>query len=437
MKILVIGSGGREHALSWKIARSPKCEKLYCAPGNGGISQSAEIVDIKAEDIDGLLNFAKAKNIDLTVVGPEGPLVAGIVNTFEKNGLTIFGPSKELAALEGSKVFAKELMKRMGVPTADFRVFDKSEEAFRYLDTRKPPVVVKADGLCAGKGVVVATTIEEAKLAVGIMMVDKAFGDAANKIIIEDCLIGEEASIIVISDGKNIVPLASSQDHKRIFDGDRGPNTGGMGAYSPAPAVTDDVFKKVMDTVIRPVIFGLAKEGALYKGALYAGIMLTTDGPKALEFNVRFGDPETQAIIPRLKSDLVDVMYKAAKGELGSYGLEWDRRPCVSVVIASGGYPEKYDKGVEIRGIDEVRKMKDVVIFHAGTKSGRRATDGKDTFITNGGRVLNVTALGSDIAGAIDNCYEAVNKIHFERRHFRRDIGYRALKVWDERRGAI
>ncbi|MFA6078928.1 MAG: phosphoribosylamine--glycine ligase [Candidatus Omnitrophota bacterium] len=429
MKILVIGSGGREHALVWKIAKSPKCEKVYCAPGNGGISQSAELVNIKADDINGLLDFAKSKNIDLTVVGPEGPLAAGIVDLFENNGMTIFGPSKALAALEGSKVFSKELMRRMGVPTADFRIFDKSEDALEYLDTRKAPVVVKADGLCAGKGVVVAKTIEEAKMAVRMMMVDKMFGDAGSKIIIEDCLAGEEASIIVISDGKTIVPLASSQDHKRIFDGDKGPNTGGMGAYSPAPVVTDEIFKKVMDTVIRPVIQGLAKEGSLYKGVLYAGIMLTMDGPKALEFNVRFGDPETQAIMPRLKSDLVDCMYRAAKGELGLYALEWDKRPCVSVVIASGGYPGKYDKGVEIKGIDEVRKMKDVVIFHAGTRQGRRATDGKDTYITNGGRVLNVTALGSGIAEAIDNCYEAVGRIQFERQHFRRDIGYRALKA--------
>ena len=428
MKILVIGSGGSEHALCWKIAQSPKCKKLYCAPGNGGISEIAELVDIKAEDIGGLIKFAKEKKTDLTVVGPESPLVAGIVDRFEKEGLRIFGPKKDCALLEGSKVFSKELMKKWGVPTSDFKVFEKSDEALKYLAAKKPPIVVKADGLCAGKGVVVCKTIDEAKNAVEDMMVRKIFGDAAKKIIIEDCLIGEEASIIVIADGKNVVPLASSQDHKRVFNGDKGQNTGGMGAYSPAPIVTNPLFKEIMDKVIYPMINGLANEGKPYKGALYAGIMVTKEGPKVLEFNARFGDPETQAILPRLKSDLVGAMEASIDGKLKDYKLDWDPRPCVSVVMASGGYPGDYEKGIEITGVDYAKALKDVVIFHAGTKAGRRASDGNSTFLTNGGRVLNVTALGSDIKDAVQNCYDAVDKIRFDRMHYRRDIGFKAIK---------
>ena len=429
MKILVIGSGGREHALCWKIAKSKLCDKLYCAPGNGGISETAELVDIKADDITGLLNFAKEKEIDLTVVGPEAALVAGIVDKFESEGLKIFGPSKSRAIIEGSKVFSKELMKRWSVPTADFRVFDNADEALKYLAANNAPLVMKADGLCAGKGVLVCSTIASAKDAVNEMMVKRSFGDAANKIIIEECLIGEEASIIVVSDGKNTVPLASSQDHKRVFDGDKGPNTGGMGAYSPAPVVTDAVFKEIMYKVISPMIKGMAEEGKPYKGVLYAGIMLTKEGPKVLEFNVRFGDPETQAIMPRLESDLVDLMMRSIEGRLENYSLDWDPRPCVSVVAASGGYPGNYEKGIKIKGVDLVRPLKDVVIFHAGTKTGRRATDGSSTFLTNGGRVLNVTALGSDIKDAINNCYNALGKISFDRMHYRRDIGFRAVKI--------
>lgn len=429
MKILVIGSGGREHALCWKIAKSKLCDKLYCAPGNGGISETAELVNIKADDITGLLNFAKEKKIDLTVVGPEAALVAGIVDKFESEGLKIFGPSKSRAIIEGSKVFSKELMKRWGVPTADFRVFDNAADALKYLAGKQAPLVVKADGLCAGKGVLVCSTIASAKDAVNEMMVKRSFGDAANKIIIEECLIGEEASIIVVSDGKNTVPLASSQDHKRVFDGDKGPNTGGMGAYSPAPVVTDAVFREIMDKVISPMIKGMAEEGKPYKGVLYAGVMLTKEGPKVLEFNARFGDPETQAIMPRLESDLVDLMMRSIEGRLKDYLLLWDPRPCVSVVVASGGYPGNYEKGVEIKGLDLVRPIKDVVIFHAGTKTGRRITDGSNTFLTTGGRVLNVTALGSDIKDAIDNCYNALGKISFNRMHYRRDIGFRAVKI--------
>jgi phosphoribosylamine--glycine ligase len=428
VKILVVGGGGREHALCWKIAKSPKCEKLYCAPGNGGISQVAELVNINADDIDSLLKFSEKKKIDLTIVGPEIPLAKGIVDIFQKNGLRIFGPAKELALIEGSKVFSKELMKRFGIPTADFKVFDNIDKAIQYLDTRIGPIVVKADGLCAGKGVIVARTIEEAKIAVTDMMVGRVFGSAADKVIIEDCLVGEEASIIVISDGTNVVPLASSQDHKRIYDGDKGPNTGGMGAYSPAPVVTDALFKKVIDEVIYPVIRGLAGDGKRYVGALYAGIMITSSGPKVLEFNARFGDPETQAIMPRLKSDLVDVMERAIDGKLEGCKLDWDWRYCVSVALVSGGYPGAYEKGAEIKGVDDAESAKNVVVFHAGTKAGKRSTDKSDTFITDGGRVLNVTALGTDIKSAVDSCYEAAGKIHFDKMHYRKDIGYRAIK---------
>ncbi len=428
MRILVIGSGGREHALCWKIAKSPECEKLYCAPGNGGISEIAELVDIKADDITGLLNFALENKIDLTVVGPEVPLVAGIVDKFEARALRIFGPSGACARLEGSKVFAKELMKKLSIPTADFKVFENSDEALEYLKTKTLPVVVKADGLSAGKGVRVCKTSSDAKAAIKDMMVKKVFGAAADKIIIEECLTGEEASIIVIADGKNVVPLASSQDHKRIFDGDNGLNTGGMGAYSPAPVVTDSLFKEVMDRVIYPVIRAMAEKGTPYKGPLYAGIMVTKEGLKVLEFNTRFGDPETQAIMPRLKSDLVKIIGRVIDRKLGDCRLEWDERPCVSVVVASGGYPGDYEKGIEIKGIEDAKALKDVVIFHAGTKAGRRLTDGNSAFITSGGRVLNVTALGSNIKNAIENCYNAVGKIRFDRMYFRRDIGFRAIK---------
>lgn len=427
MNILVIGSGGREHAICWKIAQSQKCGKLYCAPGNGGISEVAQLVDIRSDDVEALLKFAKENKIDLTVVGPEAPLVVGIVDRFEEEGLRIFGPRKACAMLEGSKVFAKEVMKRSDVPTADFEVFESCESALKYLEQKDPPLVIKADGLCAGKGVVVCKTIAEAKDALKEMMVKKIFGDAAKKVIIEECLIGEEASIIVIVDGKNVVSMASSQDHKRILDGDKGPNTGGMGAYSPAPIVTEQLFKEIMDRVIFPIVNTLAKDGKPYKGALYAGIMVTESGPKVLEFNVRFGDPETQAILPRLKSDIVELMERAIDGGLGGYVPEWDERPCVSVVVAAGGYPGNYDKGMEIKDLEPAKALKDVVIFHAGTKKGRRAADGNTTFITNGGRVLNVTALGGDIKDAIDNCYNAVGKVHFEGMQYRRDIGYRAV----------
>lgn len=422
MKILVVGSGGREHALVWKIAQSKRVKKIFCAPGNAGIAQLAECVDISADNIDKLLAFAKDNKIDLTVVGPEVPLVVGIVDEFQKNNLKIFGPNKELANLEGSKIFAKEQMRKFAVPTADFEVFNNMQKALDYLDKKNIASVVKADGLAAGKGVFVCKDKKEAAGAIKIIMQDKSFGNAGEKIIIEDCLEGEEASILVITDGQTILPLASSQDHKRIFDNDKGPNTGGMGAYSPAPIVSDKLFKEIQEKVFQPLIFGLSKEGKKFNGLLYAGLMITKNGPKVLEFNVRFGDPETQAILPRLKSDLVEIFEAAIEGKLKDTRLNWDSRVCVSVVLASGGYPGDYQKGKEISGLDKVNKLKDVVIFHAGTLK-------KDSkILTNGGRVLNISALASTIKEAQAKAYEAVKLINFEEMYYRKDIGYRAIK---------
>jgi phosphoribosylamine--glycine ligase len=422
MRILVIGSGGREHALVWKIAQSRLVEKIFCAPGNGGIADLAECIDVRTEDIQNLLRFVKKEKIDLTVVGPEAALAAGIVDEFINYKLKVFGPQKKAAALESSKVFAKELMAKYNVPTANFKVFDNADSAERHIESIGAPCVIKADGLAAGKGVVVAKTVDEAKAAIKSMMREKIFGTAGNKVIIEECLEGQEASILVFTDSKNLTPLASSQDHKRVFDGDTGPNTGGMGAYSPAPAVTQQLFAEILGKVIYRTIDGLAKEGIMYRGVLYAGIMLTKEGPKTLEFNVRFGDPETQAILPRLQSDIVEVMLTVCTDKLSRFkALTWDSRACVCVVAASKGYPGEYEKGKEISGLEEAAKMNDVVVFHAGTKK----LTGK--YITNGGRVLGVTGLGNTIKEAIETTYEAVEKISFEGMHYRRDIGRKAM----------
>ncbi|MDD5166959.1 MAG: phosphoribosylamine--glycine ligase [Candidatus Omnitrophica bacterium] len=431
MRILVIGSGGREHALVWSIAQSGLTDKIFCAPGNGGIARQAECIDIKAEDIPALLDFVKKEKIDFTIVGPEAPLSSGIVDEFNSRKLKIFGPQKKAAQLEASKVFAKELMAKYKVPTADFKVFDNAGEANKYIDKRGVPCVIKADGLAQGKGVVVARTIDEAKQAVNSMMQEKIFGAAGNKIIIEDCLEGEEASILVFTDSKGVIPLASAQDHKRVFDNDQGPNTGGMGAYSPAPVVTQGLFKEILDKIIYRTIDGLAEEGIVYQGVLYAGVMITKDGPKALEFNVRFGDPETEAILPRMKSDLLEVMLATSENKLNKIkGLEWDNRSCVCVVCASGGYPGNYAKEKLISGLEEIDKMKDVVVFHSGTKQRKIYDVGQKTeieYLTNGGRVLGVTGLGNNIKEAIDKAYQAVAKINFSGMHYRRDIGRRAL----------
>jgi phosphoribosylamine--glycine ligase len=432
MKILIIGSGGREHALAWKIAQSKLVKKIFCAPGNGGISQQAECLEIKAEDVVGLLNFARKERIDFTLVGPEMPLSLGIVDEFEKAQLKVFGPNKKAAQLEASKVFAKEFMAKYEVPTADFQVFDNAKMAKIYLERIGRPCVVKADGLAQGKGVVVAKDIDEAVQAVDAMMEEKVFGSAGNQVIIEDCLEGQEASILVFTDAKEVIPLVSSQDHKRVFDNDEGPNTGGMGAYSPAPIITPEVFQEILEKIIYRTIDGLAKEGIIYKGVLYAGVMLTNEGPKVLEFNVRFGDPETQAIIPRLKSDLLEVALATSNEKLNKVaqagGLKWDERACVCVVCASGGYPGNYEKGKEISGLAEAAKMKDVVVFHAGTnKSTVLGPLSTAKYLTNGGRVLGVTGLGTNIKEAIAKTYQAVEKIHFAGMHYRKDIGRKAI----------
>jgi len=426
MRVLVIGSGGREDALVWKIAHSKLCDKIFCAPGNAGIAKYAECLDIKADDIWGLLVFARKEKIDLTVVGPEVSLSLGIVDEFTKYGLKIFGPNKAASGLEASKVFSKQLMAKYNIPTADFKIFDDYEQAKKYIEEREAPCVLKADGLAAGKGVFVTKTVEEAKQALDSIMQERIFGDAGNRVIIEDCLIGEEASILVITDSKEVIALASSQDHKRIFDHDHGPNTGGMGAYSPAPVVTSVLFKEILEGIVYKTIDGLVKEGLEYQGVLYAGIMITKEGPKVLEFNVRFGDPETQAILPRLKSDLLEVMLAASEKKLKKIGrLSWDSRACVCVVLASGGYPGKYEKGKEIFGLKDADKLQDIVVFHAGTKAIKG--DKKTAIVTNGGRVLGVTGLGDDIQGAMNRTYQAVEKINFKGMYYRRDIGQKAL----------
>jgi phosphoribosylamine--glycine ligase len=422
MKVLIIGSGGREHVLAWKLRQSPQLTKLYCAPGNGGIAEIAECVNIKAEDINALVEFAKGKTIDLTVVGPEAPLAAGIVDAFEKENLRIFGPTKRAAQLEGSKVFAKEFMYRYNIPTAGFEIFDSLKEAEAFLKKVDFPVVVKADGLAAGKGVVICNNLSEAQTALNEIMREKIFKEAGNRVVIEEYLKGEEASILALSDGMDYVILESSQDHKRIFDDDQGPNTGGMGAYSPAPAVTDPVLRKVESRIIDPVIRGMRREGNPFKGVLYAGIMITDRGPFVLEFNVRFGDPETQVVLPRLKNDLLEIIVAACEGRLSDTELSWDKRSCVCVVMSSGGYPGKYDTGKEIKGLEGFEKSTDTMIFHAGTKK-----EGKK-ILTAGGRVLGATSLGKNIEEAIDKAYRAVEQIQFDRRFFRRDIGAKAIR---------
>ena len=422
MKILIVGSGGREHALAWKISQSSKVDKIYCAPGNAGISENAECVNIKADDIAGLKKFAIDKKIDLSVVGPEVPLTAGIVDEFKLVGLNIFGPSKAAAKLEGSKIYAKEIMKKYGVPTAEFAEFTDEKSAIKYLQNSNIPVVIKADGLAAGKGVVVAQDFEEAEEAVHRMLVKKEFGEASSRIVIEECLVGEEASILAFSDGKHFTLMQSAQDHKRIFDNDMGPNTGGMGAYSPAPVVTGAVLDYVSKNVFKKMIDGMSKEGAPFVGVLYAGLMITKNGPKVLEFNVRFGDPETQPIMMRLKTDIIDIIEHILAGELDKINIEWEKKSAVCVVLSSKGYPGDHEKGKEIAGLDGIKQLKDAVVFHGGTS----LKDGK--IVTSGGRVLGVTALSDTIESAINRAYSVVHMVKFDGMHYRSDIGKKALK---------
>jgi phosphoribosylamine--glycine ligase len=421
MKILVVGGGGREHALVWKIAQSPKVTKIYCAPGNAGISEQATIVPIKANDLKGLLEFALKEKIDLTLVGPEDPLTQGIVDLFESKALLIFGANKKAAEIEGSKAYAKEMMKKYHIPTGVYEIFDNRNEAVEYIRKQGAPIVVKADGLAAGKGVIVCKTTEEAIRSVDKIMVEKIFGEAGNRVVIEEYLIGEEASYIAFTDGKAILPMASSQDHKPVFDGDRGPNTGGMGAYSPAPVVTDEVNEKIIEKVLRPIIYGMGEEGRPYKGVLYAGLMIHEGHPKVLEFNARFGDPETQPVLMRMKEDIVPILEACMKGTLSQHRIEWDKRASVCVVMASKGYPGDYEKGKVIKGLKEVSRMEGAFVFHAGTALK------EDQMITNGGRVLGVTGLGEDIPRAIEKAYQAVKKISWDGVHYRTDIGQRAL----------
>jgi phosphoribosylamine--glycine ligase len=422
MKILVVGSGGREHALVWKIKQSKKVDKIYCAPGNAGISRLADCVDISVTDVKKLLKFAKKEKIDLTVVGPESSLVVGIVDTFEKNGLRIFGPTMKAAELEGSKVFSKEFLQKYNIPSAEFKVFKDSDKAKKYIDSHGAPIVVKADGLAAGKGVIVAKTVEEAKQAVDLIMADKAFGKAGDTIIVESCLTGEEASFIAFTDGKTILPLPTSQDHKAVFEKDEGPNTGGMGAYSPAPVVTDEIADFVMNRVMLPTIKGLAAEGRPYKGMLYAGLMIDGDKINVLEFNCRFGDPEAQPLLMRLKSDIVDIFDAAIDGKLDRVEMKIDPRPTVCVVLSSGGYPGPYENGKVIKGLAKASECRGVEVFHAGTvrKQGR--------IVTNGGRVLGVTAVGNTLKEAIARAYSAVDEIKWTNSYCRRDIGEKALR---------
>lgn len=422
MKVLVVGSGGREHALVWKIAQSPLVKKIYCAPGNAGISAQAECINIKADDIPGLLDFASKNKVDLTVVGPELPLTLGIVDEFSKKGLKIFGPTKDGARIEGSKVFAKELMRRYGIPTAEFRTFTERNEALDYILEKGTPIVIKADGLAAGKGVVIVRSMNEARKAIDDIMVKKIFGDAGKKVVIEECIEGEEVSVICITDGEDFVLLPSSQDHKRLYDNDKGPNTGGMGAYSPVPFFNDSISKKVINRIIKPLISAFSKDGVKYTGALYAGLMMRKDNPYVLEFNCRFGDPETQPIMMTIKSDIVEIMLSTVEGRISKTRIESNNNSAVCVVMASGGYPGEYKKGFEIRGIDRVKELKDIVVFHAGSAF----KDGK--IITAGGRVLGVTGVGNDLNSAIDRTYKAVSMITWEGVHFRKDIGRKGIK---------
>jgi len=424
MKVLLIGSGGREHALAWKIAQSPLLTKLYAAPGNAGISQHAECVPIAPDNISGLLEFALREKIDLAVVGPEVPLVAGIWDQFNEKGLKVFGPARNTALLEGSKAFSKEMMTKYGVSTAGYEIFTNVKEAKHYVIEAEMPVVIKADGLAGGKGVVICDSSEYAVATLTQMMEEKKFGDAGSKVIIEKKLEGEELSILVLTDGKKIIPLASARDHKRAYDHDRGPNTGGMGAFSPSMKIPESEIGGIIDIAVRPILEGMARDGMPYRGVLYAGIMMTQDGPFVLEYNCRFGDPETEVILPRLKSDLLPVMMQIANGCLETESLEWYDKACITVVMASGGYPGHYEKGFPIRGLDAARGQQDVAVFHAGT-----AFNAQKQVVTAGGRVLAVTAWGDTLKAAHERVYQVITQIHFEGGFCRRDIGQKAIEV--------
>lgn len=422
MRILVIGGGGREHALVWKLAQSPQVDKIFVCPGNPGMKNLAECIALPLTDLEKVADFAQQEAIDLTVVGPEATLVAGIVDVFSKRGLAIFGPTAAAAEIEGSKAFSKQLMAKYGIPTAFFKVCEDIPTAKAYIEEKGAPIVVKADGLAAGKGVVVAMTKAEALAAVDDMMGDLKFGGAGARVVLEEYMEGEEASLLAFTDGETIVPMLAAQDHKRVNDGDEGPNTGGMGAYAPAPVMTDILKEKCVELVLKPTIEAMKAEGRPYKGCLYAGLMIKGDDIKVVEFNARFGDPETQVVLPLLASDLVDVMLACAQGRLGEIEVKWSDAATVCVVMASGGYPESYKQGLPITGLEAAGALPDTIVFHAGTKE----VDGE--IVTAGGRVLGITAIGKDIRAAKDKAYAAVEYIKFTDAHYRHDIAWRALK---------
>ena len=422
MKVLVIGGGGREHALAWKIHQSPKVTQVYCAPGNPGTIDIAENMDIAADDLENLLKFALDNKIDLTVVGPEQPLVMGICDLFRENGLRIFGPSSKAAQIEGSKAFCKDLMNKYRIPTAEFQTLHSPEDEVGILEKFKGRIVVKASGLAAGKGVLICKDSEEAKNAIKSIMVDKTFGDSGDEVVIEEFLEGQEVSVLAFTDGKTVIPLQSAQDHKAAYDGDQGPNTGGMGAYSPAPVLTDVLLEKVLNEILLPTVHAMEKEKCPYQGILYAGLMITDAGIKVLEFNARFGDPETQPLMMRMQSDIVPLFEACIDGNLQDQSVTWKSQSSVCVVMASEGYPGSYPKGKPISGLPDASALQDVKVFHSGTKND----DGK--IVTNGGRVLGVTAMGDDIKSAIQLAYDAVEKISWVGAHFRKDIGKRAIE---------
>ena len=417
MKILVVGSGGREHAIIWKLLQNKSVEKIYCAPGNAGIGQLAELVPIGAMEIDKLVAFAKEKAIDLTVIGMDDPLVAGVVDAFEAEGLRVFGPRKNAAIIEGSKAYSKELMKKYNIPTAGYETFDNYEAALEYVKNGSFPVVLKADGLALGKGVLICNTLEEAEDGLKTIMVDKKFGESGNKVVIEEFLTGPEVSILSFCDGKTVVPMVSAQDHKRAYDNDKGLNTGGMGTFSPSRVYTDEIADVCMKTIFRPTVDALNSEGRTFKGIIFFGLMLTAKGPRVIEYNARFGDPETQVVLPRLKTDLLDIFNACVDGTLDKLNVEWYDNAAACVILASGGYPESYKKGYEIKGLEDAAKLENIYVFHAGTamKNGK--------FVTNGGRVLGVTGWGESLDKAIETAYNGVKSVSFTDAHYRKDIG--------------
>ncbi|WP_435924068.1 phosphoribosylamine--glycine ligase [Paenibacillus sp. DYY-L-2] len=422
MDILVIGGGGREHAICWALAKSPKAGTIYCAPGNAGIGEIAELVPIQVHEFDRLIAFAKEKNVGLVVVGPDDPLVDGIVDPFEAEGIPVFGPRKNAALIEGSKTFMKDLLKKYDIPTAAYEKFDEYEAASAYLQSQPVPIVIKADGLAAGKGVTVAFTREEAEEALRKIMVEKVFGESGSQVVIEEFLAGQEMSILAFVDGETVRPMAAAQDHKQVYDGDKGPNTGGMGTYSPLPHIADSIIEEAVETIIKPTAKAMVQEGRPFRGVLFAGLMITPEGkPKTIEFNARFGDPETQVVLPRLKSDLLDIFLAAVNGTLAEAEIEWSEEAAVCVILASGGYPASYPKGLPIHGLDRVSE-KDALVFHAGTGKSEAGE-----WVTNGGRVLGVVGLGKDIAEARVKAYAAADRITFEGKHSRTDIAAKAL----------